>query len=123
MSGKFRAMPLVLLTAAMTMLATFCCAQEQDHLRRPRAFGLSVSPPAQAPAAIQAPTAADATVFIAEAEAELTELAGRYNRIDWIAQTFITEDSNWLKAKVEAEFERPLGCSRQTGRSLRRGRC
>src|SRR4051812_33936790 len=51
-----------------------------------------------------APTAAEAEAFVAKAEAELTEITERSNRVSWIALTFITDDTNWLKARTDAEF-------------------
>jgi peptidyl-dipeptidase A len=72
--------------AMVLMAATPCLAQDSDHGGAPT------------------PTAQDAKAFVTKAEAELTEISERFNRIEWIATTFITDDTNWLKAKVDAEL-------------------
>jgi peptidyl-dipeptidase A len=97
-----------LMIAALALVSGPCQAQEQDHLARPRTSILPGSQPtlAQPPSASsgQAPTAEDAKAFIAKAEAQGAEISERSNRVDWVASTFITNDTNWLEAKVGAEF-------------------
>ncbi|PZQ61544.1 MAG: peptidyl-dipeptidase [Phenylobacterium zucineum] len=56
---------------------------------------------AQAPAA--APTAADAKAFVERAEAELDKANAFANRAQWVRANFITEDTQWLEAKANAE--------------------
>lgn len=56
---------------------------------------------AQAPAA--APTAADAKAFVEKAEAELDKANAFANRAQWVRANFITEDTQWLEAKANAE--------------------
>lgn len=50
-----------------------------------------------------APTTADAAAFIAKAEKKLAELNDVGARVAWINSTYITEDTDWLSAKVGAE--------------------
>ncbi len=50
-----------------------------------------------------APTQQDAKAFLQNAEAEIVELALRASKIYWINSNFITQDSNWLAAKVGEE--------------------
>ena len=63
---------------------------------------------ADAPAAAQAggsrgtrpPTAADAAAFMARAESVLTDLAVKAERADWVANTYITFDTEELTAQA-----------------------
>src|SRR5690349_11040831 len=53
--------------------------------------------------ALAAPTAAEAQVFVAKAEADLAADNDLQARVGWIQATYITEDTNWLLAKLGAE--------------------
>src|SRR2546427_2841457 len=67
---------------------------------------------ADAPAAAQAggsrgtrpPTAADAVAFMARAESVLTDLAVKAARADWVANTYITFDTEELTAQAEEAY-------------------
>jgi peptidyl-dipeptidase A len=62
---------------------------------------------AAAAAAVRAdttPTAADAAAFVAQAEKELAELSEFSARVAWVNATYITEDTDWLSARVGTEF-------------------
>ena len=50
-----------------------------------------------------APTAADAQAFVARAEAELAADSELQNRTQWVQETYLTSDTNWISAKVTAE--------------------
>ena len=50
------------------------------------------------------PTVQSAKEFLEKSEAEIVELALRAAKIEWINSNFITEDTNWLSAKVGEEF-------------------
>ena len=97
-----------ILTAMALIFAVPCLAQEQDHVARPPVTLAPGPPPASAQLSSATPSRAlteeDANAFIVKAEADLAEISERSNHIGWIAKTFITEDTNWLKAKVDAEF-------------------
>ena len=54
-------------------------------------------------AASEPPTAAEAIAFVAKAEADLAKSSEYYNRAAWTQATDITEDTNWLLAKADAE--------------------
>ncbi|MBU1377042.1 MAG: M2 family metallopeptidase [Alphaproteobacteria bacterium] len=57
-----------------------------------------------APAAAQPkPTAADAKAFVTNAEAQLDKVNAFANRAQWVRANFITEDTQWLEAKANAE--------------------
>ncbi|MBJ7412972.1 MAG: M2 family metallopeptidase, partial [Phenylobacterium sp.] len=56
-----------------------------------------------APAAAQQPTAADAKAFVENAEAQLDRVNAFANRAQWVRANFITEDTQWLEAKANAE--------------------
>ena len=49
------------------------------------------------------PTSAEAAAFVAKAEADLAKGSEYQNRVQWVQNTYITEDTNWLVAKVNAE--------------------
>ena len=85
----------VMLIATALVLAEPCFAQVQDKMPAPSFQGALVSPNEE-----------DAQAFVAGAEAEFNALQQRYNRIQWIGITFISDDTTWLKAKVDAEFKR-----------------
>ncbi len=92
------------LTAFMLSLAASCGAQGQDDVLPPRA---SVPPElAQLPSTPtnRTPTEDDAKTFVAKAEADLSAISERNNRVDWVALTYITDDTNWLMAKTDAEL-------------------
>ena len=50
------------------------------------------------------PTAADAIAFVAEAEKQLAALEQHSERMDWVLQNFITEDTEQLAAKGKEQF-------------------
>ena len=50
-----------------------------------------------------APTVAEAVAFVTKAEADLAKEAEYANRAAWVQATDITEDTNWLLAKADAE--------------------
>lgn len=88
--------------------------------------------PAAAPAAQAAPTAADADAFIARAEKEGFDFSEYGGRVAWVNSTYITDDTDWLAAKVGAEgtelavryakeaarFDKVAGLSPDTRRKL-----
>src|SRR5580698_2963116 len=49
------------------------------------------------------PTAAEALDFVAKAEADLALESEYLNRAGWVQATYITDDTNWLLAKANAE--------------------
>ncbi|MEI9993503.1 MAG: M2 family metallopeptidase [Rhizomicrobium sp.] len=49
------------------------------------------------------PTAAEAVAFVAKAEADLAKEAEYQSRAAWVQATDITDDTNWLVAKANAE--------------------
>jgi peptidyl-dipeptidase A len=57
---------------------------------------------AAAPAAA-APTAAEADAFVQEAEKSLGDFAEYEAKVAWINSTYITDDTDWLSARVGAE--------------------
>lgn len=61
---------------------------------------LSIATASEPPAA---PTVAEAVAFVAKAEADLAKEAEYANRAAWVQATDITEDTNWLLAKADAE--------------------
>lgn len=50
------------------------------------------------------PTVQTAKEFLEKSEVEIVELSLRGSKIDWINSNFITEDTNWLSAKIGEEF-------------------
>lgn len=54
-------------------------------------------------AAASTPTAEDARRFVAAAEKKSAELSEFGNRVGWVNSNFITDDTDWLSAKVGAE--------------------
>jgi len=53
--------------------------------------------------AAAAQTPADAKAFIEKAEAELAAMNEYANRVQWVRANFITEDTQWVEAKVNGE--------------------
>ncbi len=49
------------------------------------------------------PTAVQAKVFVDQAESDLAKASDYDNRAQWVQNTFITDDTNWLVAKANAE--------------------
>ena len=52
---------------------------------------------------VKAPTAAEATAFVARAEADLAKEGDYQSRTAWVYATYITQDTGWLLAKANAE--------------------
>lgn len=52
----------------------------------------------------QAPTAAEAAAFVADAERQLAEASEYAGRVAWVRATNITYDTMWLEAKANAEY-------------------
>jgi peptidyl-dipeptidase A len=87
------------------VIASPCPAQDRDHGRPRASFAPAVqpaSPPPTLPSST--PTAKDAQDFIARVEAELARLNEHANRLGWVAATYINDDTNWLRAKLDAEL-------------------
>jgi peptidyl-dipeptidase A len=97
-------MRFVVVVALMVLPAAPCLAQEQDHVVKPGPSLRLDLQPTEAPAETSAPTAEDARAFVAKAETDLTQLSERYNRVQWVNLTFMTDDTNWLLAKTDAEY-------------------
>src|ERR1051326_514958 len=49
------------------------------------------------------PTAAEAEAFVQKAEAELARESEYLGRVQWVQNTYITDDTNWLAAKANGE--------------------
>lgn len=95
-------MRLASLTALTLVVAAPAVAQERHTIRPPGLFPPAAkSAPASPP--VQAPTAKAAEEFITKVEADVVKETEYANRVQWIAGTFITDDTNWLAAKVTAE--------------------
>jgi peptidyl-dipeptidase A len=68
------------------------------------ALSAAGKPPAKhPPAPAAAPTAAEAQAFVAKAEADLAQENIYQNHAAWVQNTYITDDTNWLVAKANAE--------------------
>jgi peptidyl-dipeptidase A len=96
-------MKFVAMTAVALVWGTPGLAQNLDHIRSaasPKRLAVS---PQLAAAPVAAPTARDAEDFIAKVEADLVVEDEYASRVNWIAATFITDDTKWLSAKVSAE--------------------
>jgi peptidyl-dipeptidase A len=52
----------------------------------------------------KSPTAAEAAKFVAAAEKKLAELGEFGARVGWVNQTYITEDTDWLSARVGTDL-------------------
>src|ERR1700733_260338 len=102
-------MKFVILTALALAWATPSLARNRDHIRSAAAPQPAVTRPtvrlAVSPLIVTAPapTARDAEDFIAKVEADLVAEDEYASRVNWIAATFITDDTKWLSAKVSAE--------------------
>ncbi len=79
----------VVIAAAVTLLAGPSDAQQQQPAPRPAA---------------SAPTAAEAQRFMARAEKQLAELSVKVNRADWVANNFITDDTEELTAEAQEAY-------------------
>jgi peptidyl-dipeptidase A len=62
------------------------------------------SSPARPSTAAAAPSAAEAQRFIARAEKELADLSVKVNRADWVANNFITDDTEELTAEAQEAY-------------------
>jgi peptidyl-dipeptidase A len=60
------------------------------------------SPPSRGPAT-GPPTAAQARAFVEDAESRLLELSNRQSRADWVAATYITDDTERISAEANQE--------------------
>src|SRR5262245_50530558 len=49
------------------------------------------------------PTAAEAAAFVEKAEADLARESEYQGRVEWVQNTYITDDTNWLAAKANGE--------------------
>ena len=69
-------------------------------------FAASGGAQQQSPArpAVATPTAAEAQRFIARAENELADLSVKVNRADWVANNFITDDTEELTAEAQEAY-------------------
>ena len=65
---------------------------------------LSAQQPAASRPAAAAPTAAEAQRFITRAEKELADLGVKVNRADWVANNFITDDTEELTAEAQEAY-------------------
>src|SRR3546814_14947461 len=63
----------------------------------------TASPPPQQAAATSGVSAADADAFVAAAEKELFDFSVFNARVQWINNTYITEDSDAVAARLGAE--------------------
>src|SRR5436190_19175796 len=59
--------------------------------------------PTPAKAGAAAPNAAEAVAFVKKAEAELDSLGLYSTKASWVRNTYITDDTQWLEAKANAE--------------------
>ncbi|MFM5914223.1 MAG: M2 family metallopeptidase, partial [Chakrabartia godavariana] len=66
-------------------------------------LSLALSTPVMAQQAAPAPTAADADKFIADAEKALADFSVYNAQVQWINNTYITDDTDAVAAKVGAE--------------------
>lgn len=101
---------LLLLAGSMTALTLAACTSDQKGpVDTPTNETPSVTAPAQtansAPAE-KAPTVQEAKEFLEAAAKEVTELSEYAGHVYWIQANFITEDSNWLAAKVGADLSK-----------------
>jgi peptidyl-dipeptidase A len=64
--------------------------------------GCDGAPPAGQTTAAAAPTAEEARQFVADAERELAELAEIQSRTNWVYETYITYDTEWLVQRANA---------------------
>ena len=64
---------------------------------------LLIAAPRAGAVAPSAPTAAEARDFIARVEQQLAEDADYLSRVSWTQETYLTADTNWLLARVDAQ--------------------
>lgn len=99
-----------LMTAAAACALTFAlagCASlgMTDEAMAPASVDEDgVAAAARAMEAAVAPTAADATTFVATAETRLAALSEEAARIQWTRATNITHDTMWLESRINAEY-------------------
>ena len=79
---------LFLLVAGLVITAAAAVAQQQPRTAR----------------ATRTPTAAEAQRFIERAERDLADLSVKWNRADWVANNFITDDTEHLTADAQAAY-------------------
>lgn len=97
-------MRLAVLTAIALVLPAPALAQERHPVRPPSAFApLLKSAPAIARST--APTAKEAADFIAQVERDLQQENIYASRVEWVAETYINDDTDWLAAKLYAEVD------------------
>jgi len=89
---------LLLAAASSTLLIASC--QETKVEPTPE---VKTETPVVEVAANTGPTVQEAKEFLERSEAEIVELSAEAARIYWINANFITDDTNWLTAKVGAE--------------------
>ncbi len=82
--------------AAAAVVALAACATQ--------GAARSDAAPVSASAAAAAPSKPSAPAFVAAAEAELEALAEEAGRADWMRQTNITYDTNWIAARANARI-------------------
>ena len=58
---------------------------------------------AQAQTTAATPSPEEAKAFVDAAETELAAMSEFANRMAWTQATYITDDTNWLNAKIEAQ--------------------
>ncbi len=92
----------------------------------------SVAHAQDAPAAMAAPTVADAEAFLAKAEKDLFDFSVESSRVQWVNSTYITDDTDALAAKYgeigteksvqyaleAAKYQNVAGLSAETKRKL-----
>ena len=74
-------------------------------LAAPAAFAQSETPPAQASGDTQSPypmTAEGAAAFVAAAEKDLFDYTVEASQVNWVNNTFITEDTDAMAARINA---------------------
>lgn len=72
------------------------------------AAALACVAPAQLSAQAAQPTPAAAKAFVEAAEAQIDKAGAFANRAQWVRANFITEDTQWLEAKANAELNELL---------------
>ena len=81
-----------------------------------------VTAPGGPPAPSSAPTADDARTFLTGANATLLKLSVAASQAGWVAQNFITDDTEALDARATQAIADAVGEVRQGGGALRQGR-
>jgi peptidyl-dipeptidase A len=79
--------------AAIAALLAACATQSTQ----------TTQAPPEAPSAAK-PTPAAADAFVAKAEAELADLSEFASHADWVRNTYIMYDTNWLSTKIGEQF-------------------